>query len=152
MPEMVIRLEDEDGAFRDVAFGKKVINVKNAIYLTALSGGMSSGKASVAMGFVVGGNKFILAETSLKLFLLGAAAVAAKFPDEAQEIPFYAQSQGVIPGGSLAMVTPPTADGLHDAIALLRGGVLNIIGPERAQKVKEVIDFLDSVRKIQQGK
>ncbi|HEX8090031.1 MAG TPA: hypothetical protein VF762_14315 [Blastocatellia bacterium] len=134
MPELIIRLDREDGNFSDVALGKKLIHVTNPIHLTAARAGMSSGRASVALGFVVGGNKFVLAETSLKLFLTGAAALAGKFPEEARDIPFFAQAEG---NGKLKMVMQPTRLELSYAIERLE--------LDESPASEGVISFLKSV-------
>lgn len=89
MPEIIIRLEKDEGNFEDVVVGKKVIPLTDPLYLTALAGGMSSGKASVAFGFVVDPTKFVIAETSLRLFLLAARLLIAKFPNEAADVEVF---------------------------------------------------------------
>jgi hypothetical protein len=89
MPEIIIRLDKDEGNFGDLVAGKKVFTLDKPLYLTALAGGMSSGKASVALGFEIQRTNFVVAETSLRLFLLAARALVAKFPNEAADVEVF---------------------------------------------------------------
>jgi len=117
MPEIIIKLERDEGNFEDVGAGKKVIHLTNPLYLTALAGGMASGKASIAFGFVVERTKFVIAESSLRLFLLAARALIAKFPDEAADVEVF----GVVnPDQSAVIAVRPSESELMYAIERLK--------------------------------
>jgi hypothetical protein len=80
-PVMTIVLEG-DWAFKDEADkAEQVIHLADAsppIKVALLEGGMQSGKASVAIGLDIGEGRYVIAETSLELFLSAARAFAVK--------------------------------------------------------------------------
>lgn len=85
---MTVKL-DGDGAFQDLSekYGAPIhLGEGTDIRVGALVGGMTSGKTSLALGFVLPDGRFVLAETSLRLFLTVASILRARFPDEAAEI------------------------------------------------------------------
>ncbi len=72
-----------DGAFNDWAAEGNMQHLGNdapAIRIGALESGMASGRTSVAIGIDVGDRK-VLVETSLALFLMAADALRARFPN-----------------------------------------------------------------------
>lgn len=79
MPSIDIRLIG-DGAFDDVPKDKLIHNLK-PLRIAGLSGGMVSGKPSVAIGVFLDDGGCVLTETSLALFLSAADALKAKFGD-----------------------------------------------------------------------
>jgi hypothetical protein len=114
---MIIKLDEKEGVFEEIAKGKKLIQVREPIYFTVLKGGMSSGRASVAFGFVIGSNKFILAETSLRLFLTAAQAAASRFPEEAKDTRFILQQPEP---GAISFVMRPDDSEIKYAIDRLK--------------------------------
>ena len=75
-----------DGAFADLADRKchHVVPPHGEIRVAALDAGMVSGKPSVAIGIVLPNGEYVLAETSLSLFLTAADALKARFGDPRQ--------------------------------------------------------------------
>lgn len=73
-----------DGAFR-AEFERmgNPIHVKDGvpIKITALDGGMVGGRPSVAISITLPDGRWVLAETSLRLFLTAADALRARFGD-----------------------------------------------------------------------
>lgn len=61
--------------------GRKVVHTKTAIGVAALTGGMTSGKPSVAFRIDLPDGTTVIAETSLALFLTAADALKAKYGD-----------------------------------------------------------------------
>lgn len=76
MPALKVHLEEP--AFADFK-DKKIIHLKNTIRVAALDEGMQSGDASVAFGFELDSETVVLAETSLKLFLMAADMIREKY-------------------------------------------------------------------------
>lgn len=76
MPAMNLILHG-DGAFngRDPA---NIIHVQSAFDVVYLDGGMESGKPSVAFGLELPDGTFVVAETSLALFVAAARAMQAR--------------------------------------------------------------------------
>jgi len=79
MPALNIRL-DGDGMMADVPL-ERIRHTTAPIRVGALEGGMQSGKPSVAFGIDLGDGTWVLAETSLALFLGAADALRARFGD-----------------------------------------------------------------------
>lgn len=70
-----------DGAFADVP-PEKLAHTTEPLRISALEGGMESGKPSVVIGsFLPNGGGCVIAETSLALFLTAADALKARFGD-----------------------------------------------------------------------
>jgi len=81
---MIIRTEGQGGAFADVLARYRVVELPHdrPINIETLDGGMSDGAASVAFIFELPGERIaVLAQTSLKLFQMAAAATLAKYGD-----------------------------------------------------------------------
>ena len=75
---------DGDRLIEDLA-DREIIHLGNdaqPIRIGALDGGMASGRTSVAFGFELPGGQVVLAETSLRLFLVAADALRARYGDE----------------------------------------------------------------------
>lgn len=76
-----------DGAYPDL-LGRPpgdVIHLGNdapPIGVTALAGGMTSGRTSVMLRLDLPDGRVVLAETSLRLFLMAAAGLRARYGDE----------------------------------------------------------------------
>lgn len=80
MPRIDIRLNG-DGAFADTDPKTRAYTTE-PIRITALEGGMASGKPSVAIGvFLPNNGGVVIADTSLALFLSAADALKARFGD-----------------------------------------------------------------------
>jgi hypothetical protein len=85
MPQMELILEG-DGAWPDLAERMRrgrVIHLGNdapPIQIAALAGGMASGQPSVMLRLELPDGRTVLAETSLRLFLLAAHALAGRYP------------------------------------------------------------------------
>lgn len=70
-----------DGAFADVP-PDKLAHTTEPIRITALEGGMQSGRPSIAIGmFLPHGGGCVIGETSLALFLSAADAFKARYGD-----------------------------------------------------------------------
>lgn len=82
MPVLKIVL-DGDGKFNHL--GGRPQRPVTELSITALEGGMKSGNPSVALVVELGDGSYVLAETSLKLFLAAADAFRAKYGDPRQE-------------------------------------------------------------------
>ncbi len=82
MPAMTIILEG-DNAWPDLREKpeEQVIHLQNTIEVTALEGGMASGRTSVAFRFELPDGRSVLAETSLALFLSAARAFQIRYPN-----------------------------------------------------------------------
>lgn len=80
-----------DGAYPDLAEKMatgQVIHLANdapPIGITALAGGMVSGRTSVMLRLDLPDGRTVLAETSLTLFLTAADALRARYGDEVEE-------------------------------------------------------------------
>jgi hypothetical protein len=69
-----------DSAWPDLLDQREnIINVTTPIGITALAGGMTSGKASVALRIDLPDGRVVIAETSLALFLTAAKVFEAKY-------------------------------------------------------------------------
>lgn len=68
-----------DGAFPEIV-GREMIRVED-FAVTALEGGMSSGRPSVAFFIELPDGRVVMAETSMRLFQMAAAAFRAKYGD-----------------------------------------------------------------------
>lgn len=76
---------DGDGAYPDLAGrAADIIHLadNDALGVTALVGGMTSGRASVMFRLDLPDGRVVLAETSLRLFLLAADALRARYGDQ----------------------------------------------------------------------
>ena len=65
---------------------ERLIHLENSappIQIASLPGGMASGKTSVCLRLDLPDGRVVLAQTSLALFLTAAAALEAKYPQEA---------------------------------------------------------------------
>ncbi len=78
-----IFLEGDD-AFTDWIDREKIhlANTATPIRVAALSGGMTSGKPSVAIGIELPDGRVVVAETSMRLFLTAAKAFEARYQEE----------------------------------------------------------------------
>ena len=68
---------------------ESVIHLGNgapAIQVASLPGGMDSGRTSVALRLDLPDGRTVVAETSLRLLLTVARALASRYPDEAKGI------------------------------------------------------------------
>lgn len=85
MPAMNLKFDvkdDGDGAWPDLADkGKKVHWVEDTIEVSALVGGMASGKPSVGLRLNLPDGSVCIAQTSLALFLTAAEALKARYGD-----------------------------------------------------------------------
>lgn len=79
MPALTIVLDGE-GAAKEVAPGTTV-HVLEPFTITALAGGMQSGKPSIALLIPLPDGRTVVAETSLALLLTAADAFRAKYGD-----------------------------------------------------------------------
>jgi hypothetical protein len=105
MPNLIVNVEGKGGAFSDRIAGRQVVDVDalaGELMIETLDGGMQSGKPSVAIivlvdvaGRIVGSRETgvgrdgvhklaIIAQTSVKLFQVAAAAMLAKYGDMTQ--------------------------------------------------------------------
>lgn len=86
MPALTIKFVGPgDGAWPDLAekdAAGKLHHVKEEMQLSFLTGGMTSGAASVALRLDLPNGDTVLAETSAKLFLLAADALRARLEAE----------------------------------------------------------------------
>ncbi len=82
MLAMTIKLEG-DNAWPDLRDKPEdqVIHLQNTIEVTALEGGMASGRTSVAFRFELPDGRSVIAETSLALFLNAARAFKIRYPN-----------------------------------------------------------------------
>lgn len=80
MPSIHLIMQDV-GAFADVPAEKRA-HTTEPMRITALEGGMQSGKPSVVIGmFLPHGGGCVIGETSLALFLSAADALKARYGD-----------------------------------------------------------------------
>lgn len=79
MPSLHIIL-DGDNCWPDL-LDKELIHYQGSISVAALTGGMASGKPSVALRFDFPDGRVLIAETSMALFLAAARAFRARFGD-----------------------------------------------------------------------
>lgn len=78
MPTLDLSFSDEgDGVWRDVDIDK-IVQAK-ALRMAGLGGGMVSGKATVGMLLEMPDGSYAFAETSLRLFLMAADALRARY-------------------------------------------------------------------------
>lgn len=83
MPELQISVEGTGGAYAEVFRNRRTIEATD-IYVETLDRGMSSGAPSIAFIIPLPGlmsSTVVLAQTSLKLFQIAAAATLAKYGD-----------------------------------------------------------------------
>jgi hypothetical protein len=82
MPSIDLRLEG-DGAIPEMAEAIKKNRVHNAehIVLSALEGGMQSGKPSVVIAIPLKDGSWVHAQSSLRLFLACARALEIRYGD-----------------------------------------------------------------------
>ncbi len=82
-PVLEIRLEGDVSfpEYKEHVKEGKIISVSH-IKLTALTAGMSSNKTSVALFIDLPDGKVVFAETSLRLFLIAARMLQAKYGEE----------------------------------------------------------------------
>ena len=73
---------DGDGAAPELATGI-VHHVKDSIKVTALSGGMESGRPSVGIIAKLGDGSHVFLEMSMRMFLAAGAAFSARYGTEA---------------------------------------------------------------------
>ena len=78
MPAMELNFSEP--AWPELA-NETVIHTTEKIGVTALQGGMASGKPSVAFRIKLPDGKYVIAETSLGLFLSAADAFKARYGD-----------------------------------------------------------------------
>lgn len=83
MPALDIKLQG-DGAFQDwhEQHGQPIHLGNDAVIrVVGLDNGMESGRASIAFGFLLPDGRWVLAETSLRLFLVAADVLKVRFGD-----------------------------------------------------------------------
>lgn len=82
MPRLNISLEG-DNCWPDLADKREqVIHITEGFSVAALSGGMQSGKASVAVRIDLPDGTTVVAETSMRLFLTAADMFRARYRQE----------------------------------------------------------------------
>lgn len=86
MLSMRIVLDPEQSGGMGEEFAKAVrdgtiLHLTNEIVVSGLSGGMQSGKPSIAFGFILPDGTPVVAETSWALFRSAALAFSAKFDE-----------------------------------------------------------------------
>jgi len=86
MVELDLRLDGDGALKREFESALAVIHLTGPIIVTTLDGGMDTGRASVGLSFALPSGECVFAETSLRLFLLAAKMMAAKFPEQAADI------------------------------------------------------------------
>lgn len=82
MPQLTM-IMNGDGCWPDL-LGMDVIHLGNdapPVQIALLDQGMMSGHPSVTIRIDIGNNKAVVAETSARLFVAAARAVAARYPD-----------------------------------------------------------------------
>jgi hypothetical protein len=72
---------DGDNAWPDLALRDDLIHITGSIGMTALDGGMSSGRASVAMRIDLPDGRPVVVETSLRVLVAACRAMLARYPD-----------------------------------------------------------------------
>ena len=70
-----------DGAWSDLAGRTDVIDAGYTLKMTALAGGMSSGRTSVALRIDLPDGRPVIVQTSLQLLTATVRAIAARYPD-----------------------------------------------------------------------
>lgn len=81
MPLLHIHLEAE-GSLQNLADrAKGIVHLQEELHVTALPNGTTSGKPSVAFGFLLPDGRMVFAETTLALFLMAADAFKARCGD-----------------------------------------------------------------------
>ncbi len=79
MPALELILEG-DGAFADLATQpERIITKDAALTITALSGGTVGGRPSVMLRLDLPDGRVVLAETTMRLFLMAADALRARY-------------------------------------------------------------------------
>ena len=82
MPSLDIHL-DGDKCWPDLeAKREQIIHVTEHLEVAALSGGMQSGRPSVALRIDLPDGRVVIAETSMRLFLGAARAFRARYGEE----------------------------------------------------------------------
>lgn len=83
MPILSVFL-DGDGGLTDWVDRDKIHLGNNAppIRILALSGGMTSGRPSIAIGIELPDGRVVVAETGMRLFLAAAKAFEARYQEE----------------------------------------------------------------------
>ena len=82
MIPLIIKLEG-DAAWPDLK-DKEIIHLGNGappLQVAVLDGGLTSGRPSVALRVDLPDGKYVVAETSARLFCMAARAIMAKYPD-----------------------------------------------------------------------
>lgn len=79
MPAIGINLNLDENPWTDLRERADLIHVKDPIRIGALPGGMTSGRASVAIAMFLPDGRPVIVETSLELFLAAAAALQARY-------------------------------------------------------------------------
>ena len=82
MIPLIIKLNG-DGCWPDLK-DQEIIHLDNAsppIQVAILDGGLTSGRPSVALRIDLPDGKYVIAETSARLFCAAAKAIIAKYPD-----------------------------------------------------------------------
>jgi hypothetical protein len=84
MPSIELRLEG-DGAIPEMAeaIKKKRVHKVESIVLSALEGGMQSGRPSVVIAIPLKDGSWVYAQSSMRLFLACAEALRIRYGDQA---------------------------------------------------------------------
>ena len=80
MPVIDLKLNG-DGAWPELAGRDGVVVVREPIQIVTLDGGMASGKPSVMIRLDLPDGRLVLAETSVALFQMAAAAMTGRYGD-----------------------------------------------------------------------
>ena len=80
MPVIDLKLNG-DGAWPELAGRHGVVFVSEPIKIVTLDGGMASGKPSVMIRLDLPDGRLVLAETSVALFQMAAAAMTGRYGD-----------------------------------------------------------------------
>lgn len=78
MPELQINIAGAGGGYADRLRGRDVMNT-DVILVETLDDGMQSGKPSVAFICLVGADRAVIAQTSLRLFQMACAATIGRY-------------------------------------------------------------------------
>lgn len=79
MVHIGITLNLDENPWTDLRERGDLLHVTDSMRVGALPGGMTSGKASVAISFFLPDGRPVIAETSLALFLAAADALRARY-------------------------------------------------------------------------
>jgi hypothetical protein len=82
MPVLTVTLNIDDNPWTDLK-REDLIHIKEPFRIGALPGGMTSGKASVAIAVFLPDGRPVIVETSMDLFLTAAAALRARYGENA---------------------------------------------------------------------